>query len=70
MFCLGHADIFPAGDLALKNAVADAFALAERPSTPALAERAERWQPWRAVAARLFWAYYRARREGRETLPV
>lgn len=70
MFCLGHADIFPAGDLALKNAVADAFQMAERPSTPALADHAARWSPWRAVAARLFWAYYRTRREGRETLPV
>ena len=58
MFCLGHLDIFPAGDLALRNAVADAFAL-EKPLAPAVvAEIAERWSPRRSVAATLFWAYY------------
>lgn len=60
MFCLGHPDIFPVGDLALRNAVADAFAL-EKPVAPAVvAEIAERWSPWRSVAATLFWAYYGA----------
>jgi DNA-3-methyladenine glycosylase II len=63
LFCLGHADIFPAGDLALRNAVADAFGLEPPIAMGALAEMAERWAPWRGVAARLFWAYYRARRQ-------
>jgi DNA-3-methyladenine glycosylase II len=63
LFCLGHADIFPVGDLALRNAVADA--LGEEPPMPidALAAISEKWSPWRGVAARLFWSYYRARRE-------
>lgn len=59
LFCLGHADIFPAGDLALRNAVMAGLALAEQPEVDELAEIAAAWSPWRGVAARLFWAYYR-----------
>jgi DNA-3-methyladenine glycosylase II len=69
MFCGGHADVFPSGDVALQNAVAAAFGLAERPSAKALSSLAEMWSPWRSVAARLFWAYY-ARKLGRGLVPV
>ncbi len=58
LFCCGHADIFPAGDVALQNAVRDAFGLAERPVEKALRDIASPWSPWRGVAARLFWRYY------------
>ncbi len=58
LFCCGHADIFPAGDIALQNAVRDAFGLAERPAEKALRDIASPWSPWRGVAARLFWRYY------------
>ncbi|SCB61862.1 DNA-3-methyladenine glycosylase II [Rhizobium aethiopicum] len=58
MFCGGHADVFPAGDVALQNAVAAALGLAARPQAKALAKLSEVWSPWRSVAARLFWAYY------------
>jgi DNA-3-methyladenine glycosylase II len=61
MFCGGHADIFPAGDVALQAAVAHAFGLEARPSAKNLAAMAEAWGPWRSVAARLFWAYYAAK---------
>ncbi|CDZ41948.1 DNA-3-methyladenine glycosylase [Neorhizobium galegae] len=61
MFCGGHADIFPAGDVALQAAVAHAFALEARPSAKNLAMMARAWGPWRSVAARLFWAYYAAK---------
>ena len=64
LFCLGHVDIFPAGDLALQRAVQHGLGLEERPNEKALRALAERWAPWRGVAARLFWAYYRARRDG------
>ncbi|MEW5421531.1 DNA-3-methyladenine glycosylase [Amorphus sp. 3PC139-8] len=70
LFCAGHPDIFPVGDLALQVAVADALSLEARPSQAELTALAEGWSPWRGVAARLFWSYYRARRQGRETLPV
>ena len=58
LFCVGHADIFPAGDVALQNAVGDAFDMAERPAEKALRDIAAAWSPWRGVAARLFWRYY------------
>ncbi len=58
LFCVGHADIFPAGDIALQNAVGDAFDMAERPAEKALRDIATAWSPWRGVAARLFWRYY------------
>jgi DNA-3-methyladenine glycosylase II len=62
MFCLGHPDVFPVGDLALRNAVADAFGMEPPVAPEAVAEIAARWSPWRSVAATLFWAYYGARR--------
>ena len=40
-----------------------------RPGDKALATIAESWSPWRGVAARLFWAYYREMR-GRDAIPV
>ncbi len=58
MFCCGHPDVFPAGDVALRTAVGKALGHAERPPPSAVASIAEAWRPWRSVAARLFWAYY------------
>jgi DNA-3-methyladenine glycosylase II len=63
LFCLGHADVFPAGDLALRHAVADAFGLVPPVPADTLSAMAARWSPWRGVAACLFWAYFRATRE-------
>ncbi|MCT7377456.1 DNA-3-methyladenine glycosylase family protein [Chelativorans salis] len=65
----GHADIFPAGDVALQSAAAHALALDSRPDGKNLALMAESWSPWRSVAARLFWAYYREMK-GREAAPA
>jgi DNA-3-methyladenine glycosylase II len=62
LFCLGHPDVFPAGDLALQVAVQHGLGLERRPSDKALRAIAAEWSPWRAVAARLFWAYYRTLR--------
>jgi len=64
--CLGHADAWPAGDLALQEAARIAFNLRTRPTPKEMGPLAEGWRPWRAVAARLLWSYYRAikQREG------
>jgi len=70
LFCLGRADAFAAGDLALQVAAQHAFALNERPDAEALVALAERWRPWRGVAARLLWAYYRTVRSGTSGVPV
>ncbi len=63
MFCLGHADAFAPGDLALQEAIRMAFRLGERPTDREIGLIAERWRPWRAVAARLLWAYYKVQKE-------
>jgi len=66
MFSLGHADVFPPGDLALQEAARVLFDLPARPSEREFRLIAADWAPWRAVAARLLWAYYRVakQREG------
>lgn len=68
LFSAGHPDIFPAGDLALRIAAAEALGLDARPSARQLYAMAESWSPWRGVAARLLWAYYRETR-GRDGAP-
>jgi DNA-3-methyladenine glycosylase II len=66
LFCLGQADAFPAGDLAVQEAARSAFGLEARPTPKALTALAEGWRPWRGVAAKVLWAHYRLtkRREG------
>lgn len=64
-FALGRADAFAAGDLALAEAARLLYGLPDRPGPAALTALAEPWRPWRAVAARALWAYYRAAK-GRE----
>ena len=59
MFSLGRADVFAPGDLALQEASRLLFKLPDRPSERVLRQMAEGWSPWRAVAARLLWAYYK-----------
>jgi DNA-3-methyladenine glycosylase II len=61
--CLGHADAWPAGDLALQEAARLLLELERRPTTREMAALSEGWRPWRAVAARLLWTYYRARKQ-------
>jgi DNA-3-methyladenine glycosylase II len=61
LFCVGHADVFPAGDLALQSAVRHGLRLRQPLDERRLREIAGKWSPWRGAAARLFWAYYRAR---------
>jgi DNA-3-methyladenine glycosylase II len=70
MFCLGRADAFAAGDLALQVAAQMAFELEQRPKPAELTALAERWRPWRGVAARLLWAYYKVVKDARSGAPV
>ena len=69
LFCLGHADAFPAGDLAVQEAARIAFGLRKRPDAKALTKLAQAWRPWRGVAAHLLWAYYHAVKK-RDVVPV
>lgn len=70
LFSAGHADIFPAGDLALQEAVKLAFDLDERPSDKVTRVIASQWSPWRGVAARLLWNYYAVMQKGRDGSPI
>jgi DNA-3-methyladenine glycosylase II len=63
MFALGRADVFAPGDLALQEATRMLFRLQERPSDKVLRAMAEDWSPWRSVAARILWAYYRVAKD-------
>jgi DNA-3-methyladenine glycosylase II len=69
LFCLGHPDAFPAGDLALQEAARIAYGLDARPKEKDFVALAERWRPWRGVAAKVLWAYYRIAK-AREGAPV
>ncbi|MGV3633806.1 MAG: DNA-3-methyladenine glycosylase family protein [Pseudorhodoplanes sp.] len=66
LFCLGHADAWPAGDLALQESARIALGLKARPSAKEIFTIADAWRPWRGVAAHLLWGYYHVvkRREG------
>jgi DNA-3-methyladenine glycosylase II len=74
LFCLGHADAWPAGDLALQESARIALDLKARPTAKEMAAIGDAWRPWRGVAAHLLWGYYHVvkRREGVavETKPV
>ncbi len=59
LFCLGHGDAWPAGDLAIQEAIKLAFGLPTRPTVKQMADIGEAWRPWRGAAAHLFWACYK-----------
>lgn len=68
LFCGGHPDILPEGDVALQWSASWAVGAEARLSARELAALAEAWSPWRGVAARLLWAHY-AVIKGREVIP-
>ena len=74
MFCHGHPDVWPAGDVALQEAVRRAKRLRKRPDPERLEKIARPWRPHRAVAARILWAWYdsgrRAAREAAQAVQV
>jgi DNA-3-methyladenine glycosylase II len=69
LFCLGHADAWPAGDLAIQEAMRVAFNMKARPNAKEAIAFAEQWRPWRGAAAYLLWSYYRVAK-GRSGTPV
>jgi DNA-3-methyladenine glycosylase II len=69
LFCIGHADAWPDGDLALQEAIRIAFRLRKRPDAKRMQKLGEAWRPVRGVAAYLFWAYY-AQVKKRDAVPV
>jgi len=55
---LRRPNIWPIGDLALTAAVQSVKGLETRPSSKELEELSLAWEPWRAVATRIFWHHY------------
>ncbi len=64
MFSEGRLDLFPTGDIALREAVGWLDGLEGRPDERYSAERARQWSPYRSVAAHLLWAWYGAVKRG------
>lgn len=58
LMAMRRADIWPAGDLALAVAAKNLLGLETRPTPDELEQIAERWRPYRAVAARMLWQHY------------
>jgi DNA-3-methyladenine glycosylase II len=63
MFCAGHRDVFPAGDLALLKAVGHGLGLDARPTIKEMIVVAAGWAPHRSAAALLFWRYFAVLRD-------
>src|SRR5919197_3385135 len=53
--CLLRPDVWPHGDQALATGAVELLGLSERPTFDELEALAERWHPYRAVAARIIW---------------
>jgi DNA-3-methyladenine glycosylase II len=64
LMALRRPDIWPDGDVALASALGRLRKMNTRPSFSELAKIAERWRPYRSVAARMLWQYYLAERSG------
>lgn len=62
LVALRRPDVWPHGDLALADAVREVKRLRARPDYDRLTRMAQRWAPWRSVAARLLWHHYLASR--------
>ena len=60
LMALRRPDIWPDGDIALATAVGRLRRMQTRPSFVELARIAERWRPYRSVAARMLWQFYLA----------
>tara|TARA_R100000005_G_scaffold89219_2_gene59670 strand:- start:34553 stop:35191 length:639 start_codon:yes stop_codon:yes gene_type:complete len=56
--CLGRADVWPAGDIALQNALGHLKNLPQRPDAKAMDLLGEPLRPHRTLAARILWRYY------------
>lgn len=64
LMALRRPDIWPDGDIALASAFGKIRGMKTRPTFIQLARFADRWRPYRSVAARMLWQYYLAERKG------
>lgn len=57
IFALGRLDVLPAGDLWLRKGIKEAYSLRLIPDEDEARRIAERWRPYRSVAAWYLWKY-------------
>lgn len=67
LFCQGRVDIWPPGDVALLGAYCAGRKRGPRPAMKEFDLRAQKWAPYRGVAAHILWTYY-AYLRGREPI--
>jgi DNA-3-methyladenine glycosylase II len=58
IFALGRLDVFPVGDLGLRNAMAAAYRLRRPPSLARLNQIGDRWRPYRTIGTWYLWESY------------
>jgi DNA-3-methyladenine glycosylase II len=63
MFCLGRWDVFPHADVGLSEAYRMITGERQRHPPKTFLKTAERWRPYRGVAAHMLWSYINAVRE-------
>jgi DNA-3-methyladenine glycosylase II len=51
-------DVFPVGDLGLRNAMAEAYGLRRHTSPKRLERIADNWRPYRTVGSLYLWKTY------------
>ena len=66
LMALRRPDIWPDGDIALASALGRLRRMKTRPSFAELSKIAERWRPYRSVAARMLWQFYLAEQVGKK----
>jgi DNA-3-methyladenine glycosylase II len=64
LMALRRPDVWPRGDLALAVAMREVRGMRALPDHRQQHRIAERWAPWRSVAARILWLHYLARSGG------
>ena len=63
LMALLRPDVMPRGDIALHEAYRRLSDMGSRPSADEFLEAAERWTPFRSVAARMLWHFYLSERK-------
>jgi DNA-3-methyladenine glycosylase II len=58
IFALGRLDVFPAGDLGLRNSMAGAYGLRTTPSPERLKRISDGWRPYRTIGTWYLWENY------------
>ncbi len=53
---LSHGDVFPVLDLGIKKGFAKFFGLKNMPSENFMIKKANKWKPYRSIAAHYFWS--------------